>query len=102
MGLDFENLYGSNIFGHTASEAISLVSNPLISNVLIKRCCAASRCGAMIVAAMNQLTLAGWEQEGEEEGRATREPITAGSCSGYLEYNQPSVHSHRPHEMAAT
>jgi hypothetical protein len=40
-----------------------LGSIPLISNVLIKRCCAASRCGAMIVADMNQLTLAGWERD---------------------------------------
>jgi hypothetical protein len=38
-----------------ASKAISLASNPLISNILIKRCCAASRCGAIIVADMNPL-----------------------------------------------
>jgi hypothetical protein len=40
-----------------------LVSNPLISNVLIKRCYAASICGAMIVPDMNQLTQAGWERK---------------------------------------
>jgi hypothetical protein len=34
---------------HKAAEAISLVSNPLFSNVLTKRCCAASSSGAMIV-----------------------------------------------------
>jgi hypothetical protein len=35
---------------HEASEAISSVSNPLFSKVLIKICCAASSCGAMVVA----------------------------------------------------
>jgi hypothetical protein len=35
---------------HEASEAISLVSNPLFSKVSIKICCAASSCGAMVVA----------------------------------------------------
>ena len=51
---------------HEASEAISLVSNPSFSNVLIKICCAASSCGAMIVADTKALTLAGLEKE--EEG----------------------------------
>ncbi|PVH69886.1 HET-domain-containing protein [Cadophora sp. DSE1049] len=38
--------------------------------ILIKRYYAASKCGAIIVAAMSQLTLARWEQEGEEgDGR---------------------------------
>jgi len=34
---------------HKASEAISLVSNPSFSRHLIKICCAASNCGAMVV-----------------------------------------------------
>ena len=48
---------------HEASEAISLVSNPSFSKVLIKICCAASSCGAMIVADTEVLTLAGLEKE---------------------------------------
>ena len=51
---------------HEASKAISLVSNPSFSNVLIKICCAASSCGAMIVADTKALILAGLEKE--EEG----------------------------------
>jgi hypothetical protein len=47
---------------HDASEAISLVSNPSFSKVLIKICCAASSCGAMIVADTT-LTLAGLKKE---------------------------------------
>jgi hypothetical protein len=35
---------------HEVSEAISLVSNPLFSKVSIKISCAASSCGAMVVA----------------------------------------------------
>jgi hypothetical protein len=35
---------------HEASEAISLVSNPPFSKVSIKRFCAASSCGAGVVA----------------------------------------------------
>src|SRR6266487_1198138 len=53
---------------HEASEAISLVSNPFFSNVLIKICCAASSCGAMIVADMKVLTLSGLGKE-EKRGR---------------------------------
>jgi hypothetical protein len=33
---------------HKASKAISLVSNPSFSKALIKICCAASSCGAVI------------------------------------------------------
>ena len=51
---------------HEASEAISLISNPSFSNVLIKICCAESSCGAMIVADTKALTLAWLEKE--EEG----------------------------------
>ena len=48
---------------HEATEAISLVSNPSFSNVLIKICCAASSCGAMIMADTKALTLTGLEKE---------------------------------------
>jgi hypothetical protein len=52
---------------HEASEAISLVPNPSFSKVLIKICCAAFSCGAMI-ADMKALTLAGLEKdEGSED-----------------------------------
>ena len=55
---------------HKASEAISLVSNPSISNVLIKLYCAASSCGAMITADTKALTLVRLEnEEGGWEGR---------------------------------
>jgi len=50
---------------HEASEAISLFSNPSFSNALIKICCAASSCGARIVADTKALTLAGLEKEEE-------------------------------------
>ena len=50
---------------HEASEAISLFSNPSFSKDLIKICCAALSCGAMI-ADTNALTLAELEKE---EGR---------------------------------
>ena len=50
---------------HEASEAISLVSNPSFSNALIKICCAASSCGAMIVADTKSLTLARLAKEEE-------------------------------------
>jgi hypothetical protein len=43
---------------HEASMAISLVPNPLFSKDLIKICCAAFSCGAMI-ADTKALTLAG-------------------------------------------
>ncbi len=49
---------------HKASEAISLVSNPFFSNVLIKICCASS-CGTMIIADTKALTLAGIEEDKE-------------------------------------
>ena len=48
---------------HEASEAISLVSNPSFSKVLIKICCAASICGAMIVADTKALTLTVMEED---------------------------------------
>jgi hypothetical protein len=48
---------------HEASEAISFVSNPSFSKVSIKICCAASSCGAMIVADTKALTLAGLKKE---------------------------------------
>jgi len=54
---------------HEASEAISLISNPSFSKVLIKICCAASSCGAMIVADTKALTLAGMEEDRGCEGR---------------------------------
>jgi hypothetical protein len=41
---------------HKASEAISLVLSPSLSKVLIKICCAAFSCGAMIVADTKALT----------------------------------------------
>jgi hypothetical protein len=48
---------------HEASEAISFVSNLSFSKVSIKICCAASGCGAMIVADTKALTLAGLKKE---------------------------------------
>ena len=54
---------------HDASKAISLISNPSFSKVLIKICCAVSSCGAMIKADTT-LTLAGLEKE---EGRVNRQ-----------------------------
>jgi hypothetical protein len=50
---------------YEASEAISLFSNPSFSNALIKICCAASNCGAMIVA---DTEAAGLEKEEEGVG----------------------------------
>jgi hypothetical protein len=74
---------------HEASEAISLASNPLISDVLIKRCGAASKCGAMIVADMNP---EGCEKEERMRGVTDdhRERVAAST----LEYNHSMVHSH--------
>ena len=43
---------------HKTFEAISLASNPSLSNVLIEICCAASGCDAMIAADTKVLTLA--------------------------------------------
>jgi hypothetical protein len=42
---------------HEASDAISLVSSPSVSNVLIRIHCVESSCGAMIVADTKALTL---------------------------------------------
>jgi hypothetical protein len=67
------------------AEAISLVSHPLISNVLIKRCYAASTYDAMIVPDMNQLTQAGWE-------RKERGAVAAGTL--LCRVHQARVHSH--------
>ncbi len=53
---------------HEASKAISLFSNPSFSKDLIKICCAAFSCGAMI-AETKALTLAGL---GKEEGNDRR------------------------------
>jgi hypothetical protein len=52
---------------HEASEAISLFSNPSFSKDLIKICCAAFSCGAMI-ADTKALTLAGEKEEGRIDG----------------------------------
>ena len=66
-------------------KAISLDSNPLINNILIKRRYAVSRCGAMIVADMNQLTLEGLgrDEEGIMGGELS-ERMTVGGWGGYL------------------
>ena len=53
----FRRILWTALMLHEASEAIILVSNPFFSNVLIKICCAASSCGAMLVADMKALTL---------------------------------------------
>src|SRR5947207_2609936 len=58
---------------HDASEAISLVSNPSVSRVLIRIRCAASSCGAMIAADTKALTLAGMEEEAKD-GRKDEGP----------------------------
>lgn len=52
---------------HEASAAVSLVPNPFSCKVLIKICCAAFSCGA-IIAVRKALTLARAEEE--EEGCA--------------------------------
>ena len=87
---------------HEASEAISLVSNFSFSNVLIKICCAASSCGAMIVADKKALTLAGWEkeEEGRQAGTSRNGQESAPLCDDNLgavpvEYNWARVQSHR-------
>ena len=51
---------------HEAFDAMSLVSNPSISIVLIRIRCAASSCGAMVGAGTKVPTLSGMEKE--EEG----------------------------------
>ena len=64
-----------------ASEAISLFSNPSFSKALIKICCAAFSCGAMITNT-KALTLAGLEKEERRIGGVAR-----WVSSGTLEYN---------------
>src|SRR3569833_74858 len=56
---------------HEAFEAISWVSDPSVSRVLIKICCPACSCGAMIVAGTKTPTPAGIKEEegGREDGR---------------------------------
>lgn len=72
---------------HEASEAISLVSNPLFSKLSIKICCAASSCGAIVVAD----TKAGWQR-----GRKKRLPPIL-PLSGTPAYLPGTSHtSHRP------
>jgi hypothetical protein len=51
---------------HEASEAISLFSNPLFSKVSIKICCAASSCGAMVVADTKAANSSGLEKRKKE------------------------------------
>jgi hypothetical protein len=86
---------------HETTEAISLVSYPFISNVLIKRCCATSICDAIITADMNRLNsiLAGCGKEEQIGGRG-RQMTTGAISDGYLGYNLRSLHSHKPQEMA--
>jgi hypothetical protein len=55
---------------HKAFEAISWVLKPSISRVLIRIRCAASSCGAMIVAGTKTPSLVGMEED--EEGRMGR------------------------------
>ena len=52
-----------------------MVSNPSVSRVLIRIRCAASSCGATIVAGMKALTLAGMEEE--EKGGEGGEGVVA-------------------------
>lgn len=57
---------------YEASEAISLVSGPFFSNDLLKICCAASSCDAMIMASTKALTLAWFGEEGCDEWQEGR------------------------------
>ena len=78
---------------HEASEAISLVSNPPFSKVSIKICCAASSCGAMIMADQKALTLAGWEkEEGRKNGRSAPNSASVDVTSHTSHMAYPALH----------
>jgi hypothetical protein len=76
-----------------------LVSNPSFNKDLIKGRRAASRYGAMAVADMNRLTLAGGNgRKGGWKGEERTDDPGA-SNGGTSGYNQAKVHSHKSQEV---
>jgi hypothetical protein len=98
QSLQTDSLDGAQRTLHEASVAISLVSNPPFSKVLIKICCSAFSCGAMI-ADTKALTLAVEKEEGlMGQGKPLIQPLRLAAVPS--KYNRQGVHSHKCLEMA--
>ena len=81
-----------------ATEAISLVLNPSFSKASIKRCVAASRCGAMMIADRELLTLSEWKEEEMDQAHEMddgRQQIPG--VSGIVPPGTKHLHSHTGH-----